>query len=563
MRIQASLTTTHVLAVLADALADALPRQIIDPAHPDHGALVADESGLPDASHGASVPLIVACAQLALAHTRGYAPAGVDVAALLERATLAADFIVRDQRPSGLIDLISTNYDSSPDTGFAVQALCTVLELAQPQRNHAAWAGLLQRLENFVRRAVGGIIADGGFHTPNHRWVIASALAQAGALLPDLPVAATRDAYLAEGFDIDSEGMFLERSVGVYDAVTNRSLLLLAATCHAPGAIEAAGRNLLLNLQLLHADGTAETGLSRRQDYGLRRVPLGLAACYLQYAMQTGDPACLAAAHMLWHTADRPQLGELIWLAYQMLRDGDPPAVPPALPDNFTLLLPHNGIWRIRRGALSAAAFRDTSRLLTFCYGSAELSSIKISQTYFGVGRFVAETLETIEGGVRLHSAGRTNPRRPAYELPLGRPVAPHAWDTTMAERGLRPVPACESELLVCEVPGGLDLHYRTLAGLDRVTAQVALDFPPGGIWETDDTCVQPHAGQIFFLRRGYGVMRYGHHAIRVGPGADAHRTWNMRHAEDAPDHVRVLLTFRTPIEHVIELRGVGRHSTA
>jgi hypothetical protein len=553
MQTAAPFSTAHVLSALGGAVAAALPRQLIDTAHADHGAIIARDTGLADASHGASAPFIVGCAQLAFA---GAPPEGHSIEALLQRATLAADFILRDQRPSGLIDLLSTNYDSSPDTGFAVQALCTVIELARSRAGDPAWARLLERIELFVRRAVAGMTNDGGFHTPNHRWVIASALAQAGALFPDLHVAPTIDLYLGEGIDIDPEGAYIERSIGVYDAVTNRSLLLLADNYAAEHVRAAVRANLRLDLHLLHADGAAETGLSRRQDYGTRVVPLGLAACYLQCGMHDGDAQFVAAARALWDRAGQAHLGELIWLAYLLLRDGEPHMAPAELPADYVRFFPHNGIWRLRRGKLSVSLFRGVSRLLTMCYGSAELSSLKISQTYFGVGRFVAETMEERAGGVMLHSSGRSNPRRPAYELPLGRPVAPEEWEARMEERRLRAVPPCESELALSEAPGGIDLRYRTLDGLDRVTAQIALDFPPGGVWETDDACFAPRAGQVIFLRRGFGVMRYGDEAIRIGPGADAHRTWQMRHAEEAPDHVRVLLTFRTPIDHTLQLRA-------
>ena len=87
------------------------------------------------------------------------------------------------------------------------------------------------------------------------------------------------------------------------------------------------------------------------------------------------------------------------------------------------------------------------------------------------------------------------------------------------------------------------------------MTAQLALDFAPGEIWETEDTSLQPKAGQVLFLKRGYGTMRYGNDVIRVGPGAFSHRTWEMRHAEPAPDCVRVLLTFHTPVDHYFSLQ--------
>jgi len=64
-----------------------------------------------------------------------------------------------------------------------------------------------------------------------------------------------------------------------------------------------------------------------------------------------------------------------------------------------------------------------------------------------------------------------------------------------MAERELRRLPPATSTLTVQEVAGGFDLRYQTLDGLDRVAAQIAFDFPPGGAWKTEDTCTRPVGG--------------------------------------------------------------------
>ena len=85
---------------------------------------------------------------------------------------------------------------------------------------------------------------------------------------------------------------------------------------------------------------------------------------------------------------------------------------------------------------------------------------------------------------------------------------------------------------------------------------QIAFDFPAGGIWETKDTRTKPVAGQALFLKQGYGVMRYGSDAIRIGPGAAAHGMWQMREAEPAPNNVRVLLTFLTPVDYAFTIRA-------
>jgi hypothetical protein len=83
----------------------------------------------------------------------------------------------------------------------------------------------------------------------------------------------------------------------------------------------------------------------------------------------------------------------------------------------------------------------------------------------------------------------------------------------------------------------------------------MAFDFAPGGVWETADTRTNPQAGQNIFLKQGAGTMRYGNDVIQLSPGHAEHSYWDMRAAEPAPDHVRVLLTFFTPVDHLMHLR--------
>ena len=561
-----SLTIDNVLRALAERANHMLDHQIADPSHPQTGALLSAAWGMPDP--GGTVMIAASCGFLHLAGTPRDGGGTEGDASWLDRATLAIDFVLRAQHPSGLLDLLSCNYDSSPDAGFAVQRLSPLIELGRPlAQRDAGWAAFLGKVELFIRRAVPGMLT-GGFHTPNHRWVIASALAQAKALFPDLEVAQVVEAYLAEGFDVDDEGAYIERSIAVYDAACDRSLLLLAEHWDCPPAIPAVRANLEFDLHLLHADGTAETGLSRRQDYGTKTVPISLAAPYLRCAHLTANPLFAAAARTLWKKAPAAGTDDLNWLYVVMAKHGEPDVVdggaPPALPDDFVRHFPLNGIWRVRRGPLSATLFGGSSRLMTLRYGQAELSSLKISQSYFGVGQFFGDTLtangssangsSANDSSATLHSYGQSRPHRPGYDLPLGRPVDPQQWKEIGLERPFRALAACSSTLTVRPVEQGLEVCYRTLEGAEGVTAQLALDFPPGGIWETDDVCLSPQAGQVIFFKQGYGAMRYGNDVIRIGPGTHAHRMWQMRDAEVAPDHVRVLLTFTTPVQHTFTL---------
>jgi hypothetical protein len=505
----------------------------------------------------------------------------------LAAAERALDYLEAYQRASGLTDLRDCNFDSSPDAGFILQAVCPALtsraltplplspsprssatggegslnSLPSPSpqkapRNEETWGegGAERRVRAFLRRMVAGTLT-GGFHTPNHRWVMSAGLALAEQCFPDLseqikPVIAS---YLAEGFDLNADGAWIERSAGVYDAICAKSLLILAECGYeTESCLAAVRRNLELNLQLFHADGTIETGLSRRQDHGTRSVPASLIVPLLWAGTLLKEPRFLQAAAFLQEKVPLDGYG----LTQLLRKYGEPGALGPALPESYAAHYPILQAHRIRRGVLSATVFGGTTRLLHLVAGQAELVSVKISQAYFGVGRFVGDSIREERGGaVVLRSEGTLSPYRPGYELPLGRPVPPERYQEMRSERVLRRVPNCLSELTVRECESGLELRYVTLDGMDRVPAQLALDFAPGGIWETDDTAFQPQAGQVIFLKNGMGRMRYGRDVIELSPGTAAHQMWAMRDSEPAPGLVRVLLTFLTPLEHTVFLR--------
>jgi hypothetical protein len=324
--IMLELTFKSIAPYLTATVEYGLQQQQMNADLPNYGAFLASESGLDEAGHSGSTRYLANCMLLILLRQKSTKQAQDTPTDefLIGRILLTLDYMLGAQRETGLIDLRNVNYDSSPDTGFAVQILCTVYDLANEQE---LLQEVCQKIEQFVRKAVPSILS-GGFHTPNHRWVIVGALSYAQAMFPDMSNESVIRQYIVEGYDVDAEGTYLERSVGVYDAVTNRSLLLFADHWGIEADIRIAHKaieaNLDFNRYMVHADGTAETGLSRRQDYGTRKVPDTLVASYLHVAKRLNNDEFVQAAHAIWQRTDPMQIEDLCWLVYTLLKFGEP-----------------------------------------------------------------------------------------------------------------------------------------------------------------------------------------------------------------------------------------------
>ncbi|MDQ0936314.1 hypothetical protein [Streptomyces turgidiscabies] len=155
------------------------------------------------------------------------------------------------------------NVQSPPDSAFTVNDVCDahVLAAGAGPELHDVTAALAE-----IAGAASGSLLTGGVHTPNHRWELCAALARLHRSFPDDRLLDRVEEWLAEGVDIDAEGLYSERSANYAAHVSNPSLLLLAEVLGRADLLDAVERNLATTLDLIRPDGTVETVHSRRQD---------------------------------------------------------------------------------------------------------------------------------------------------------------------------------------------------------------------------------------------------------------------------------------------------------
>ena len=520
-----------------------LPRQVMDARRADYGGFVSE--GIAGASNVSAVTTL-GYAYL-LEGGRYYRSE-----AILTRILAGATFARNVRRESGCYDLVTTNFDSSPDTGFIVMALAPVVRAARKAEDEGA-GQIAESLGEMIQTGVPGMIA-GGFHTPNHRWVLVAALSLALELFPELEGMDAIESYLAETIDINADGEYIERSAGTYNAICNRALRLAAAALDRPDLLKPVRKNLDLSYHMLHADGTVVTSFSHRQDFGTRAVLVNMVDSYYDMARRDGNGFYAAVAD--WLYAMSP--GGLPWtlepfLTHPEWRVDDLQREP--LPESYAKVYPTARLWRVRRGKTSATAGAGVTSPFAVKHGEVELASVNLCASYFAIAQFSGETFEAVDGKITMaHESRSADGSRPGYDLPLGREVAFDKFYEARKEREVYALPPLTTTLEIAEVAGGFDLHVNA-AGYDGVPFQIACDFVPGGELDFDSGIVRGQAGEVAFLKDGYATYHMGNDAISIGPGAYAHRFWQMRGSESAPTAFRVLLTFVTPVDRVLKIR--------
>lgn len=537
----------HLVARNDETITRTLARQRRDPAAPVLGA-VDNAHGIPTAQDTARLIIALACAVHSPDSRWHRDPA------LNEPLDLATAALVKLQHADGTIDLVETNFHSTPDTAFVLEIITAAAQLLRgaDRPDHAA---ARTALETFIRRGGGALVA-GGVHTPNHRWVVCGALARVHALYPDSRYLDRVDQWLAEGIDLDPDGQYTEKSTGVYSPVVNRALLGAARLLNRPELYEPVRRNLAMTLYYVHPDGELVTEASRRQDQYQR---VHLSRYYMGYramALHDGDGRFAAAARYIEQSAPDDLAGELATFFEEPEWQAElPPGT--ALPTDYARVFAHSHLARIRRDELSATILARNPTLFALRKGHAALEAVRLASAFFGKGQFEAEELEIADGVYRLRQRleGPYFQPLPPERIEPGAPVrmAPNgtlAVDEPNA-RATSEVQVLESVVEVRERAGGFTLDF-TVTGTDHVPVAIELAFRAGG----QLTGVTPVAGttDAFMLAGDTGTYTAGGDVITFGPGRAENRYTQLRGARPKWAGQSVYLTGSTPFHARLEL---------
>lgn len=427
------------LVAMNDEFAQAaMELQVLDPENRFYGGVIDPANGIAWPSHGGTPKdmAIWACA-LVNEDSRFY-----HSETLLKRLELAAQFMLRSQHADGSITPPWTNLHSPPDTAFVVSGLAQVYELLDAHTvEYAPVREAADKIRLFLERTLPALLT-GGCHTPNHRWVLCSALGFMYKLTGRPELKERAEAWLAEGIDCTEDGEWTERSNGIYNAVSDIVMIFAAEHLGLPALLEPVRRNLRMMAYLIHPNGEVVTDYSGRQDYG---YPFDMSGYFLAakwLANRDKDPLFEAIAELagrsLRHPGGLPNHALLGLLRYPELRQ---PAIPPIpLPEDYRVVLNgsfprerylsgmeaagHHGriyhsklhpdfgapIARHRHGKTSATVMTEANSFLALRHGSVRLLAVQLASA-FAPGYVKLERMEVLE-----HAAEEAQAQREVHD---------------------------------------------------------------------------------------------------------------------------------------------------
>lgn len=458
---------------------------------------------------------------------------------VIGRIRLALSFLKDQQSSDGNVDLLTTNFNSPPDTGFVVHKVASAANIARMRGDDK----VLRLFRPFLTSAGQGM-AKGGVHTPNHRWVVSAALAQINELYPDQRFLRRIDAWLAEGIDIDDEGQFTERSTGGYNAVCDNAFVVLAVKLKRPELLEPVRKNLSAMAYLLHPNGEVVTEFSNRQDRNTRATMTRYWFALRYLAIADGNGLYASMLKPL-----EPQAMELPLLMEYPELNGPLPDKSP-IPENYALDLPRSGITRLRRGKSSTTIIhRRNSRWISLHHGDAVINGIRFASAFFGKGQFSPTKFEREGDELCFYQSleGR-------YYQPF---TDPKQLPVTQKQYGIKRMRRQKSELCTMQYEGRIRETEQGLAVTIRATGTprvpLAVEFNLRSDVNLKGT--EPLGDGRHLLKQGMAKYTVGDDTIFFGPGIAAHRYVQIRGAEEKLSGTSVYLTAYTPFETTLQIQ--------
>lgn len=486
---------------------------------------------------------------------------------LLARAIAAIEFSLRLQNEDGTFDLLETNYHDASETAFIVGNIGpAILLMKKRKRNTPLEVTLYEYLLLLINRSSDGIL-NGGFHTPNHRWVHSAALSLCYELTGRSECLHKMNLLLCEGIDCDEEGEYTERSSGVYNIICDRALIILAQTRGMTSLYGHVTRNLRMIFKYFEPDLTINTLNSTRQDVGTSPDWRIYYSLYLYMAMATDDREFrYVADRMLEQSISRISAAEIcatyppipyfefmpFWQMDESLtcswtkEETEKPRL------DYEKHFVKSGVVRFRHDDFTMTLLEKHPTFAMMQCGK-HTAYFRMAGTFFAQGQFSPEKIERTDEGFLL-----TYRRRWGYKGPL--PERPDTSDWSKMKHELRPDVMMQDFvfcLLVVPQPRGAIFKVRT-EGVENVLTKFEIMLEPGALFCTEAMEMYTRDGDYIYQKCSKSSYRYMDHMTLHIEGGCWSQSYGkqMRGSLNADGHSFTLaMTGKTPLNQTFVLR--------
>jgi hypothetical protein len=485
--------------------------------------------------------VIAACVAISCSESSNYR--SVD---LLKEIKEAIECLLKMQHEDGTIDLLDTNFHSTPDTGFMVKRIVPAYTFLKKSGTPGS-EPVLALFEKLLLQA-GECLVRGGIHTPNHRWVVSAALTQLNNVWPNPRYVARIEEWLSEHIDLDPDGQYNEKSTYGYSGVVDRVLITISKGLNKPWILDAVRKNLKMMRYYLHPNGEVVTEASSRQDKG----QIGTMENYyypLRYlALLDNDGEFAAMCRLIEKTSFNSLAGFLIYFLEDETIYKELPADKP-LPVNYVKAFPYSGVVRMRKADWDATLLSSNPAWLNFHKEKLALQGMRVAASFFGKGQFQTEAIEQ-NGNSWVLKSKLDGP----YYQPYPKDKIDPNGDLNKMPRSLR----AKSEVQYLDTTVTVTPNEKSLVvdidmkGTDGVPVTLELIFRRGGEFQG----VQAHPTQkdAYLFAGKEAVYSKDNQQIKFGPGKIEHKWLQLRGALPAMDAPTVYITGYTPFKHQLEL---------
>lgn len=457
-----------------------------------------------------------------------------------------AKFLLTLQHADGTIDLVTTNFHSTPDTGFLVKYLCPAVAVFRESKVEDK-EPLMALMKQFLENA-GRALVVGGVHTPNHRWVVSAALASIHMLWPNPAYIKRAETWLSEGIDLDVDGQYQEKSSYIYSSLSDRVLITAARGFDKPELLDYVRKNLEMTFYYIHPNGEIVTEASGRQDNSIIGTLENYYYPYRYLALKDGNPQYAAACRLIEETAATKTAGFIQYFLedpslWQDLPKGG------ALPTDYFKHFSNSNLIRVRRGDYDASILPKNPAFFNFHKKKTVLQGVRVASAFFGKGQFTADEYRIENGKVYMES----KLEGPYYQpFPADKIPGDGVWENMpRTERPLSEVQHFKTQVNVSEIDGGFELEI-DIEGTDRVPLTVELIFRPGG--KMKNVTAHQDVSDVYFLEDGFGRYESDGEVIEFGPAHHEHKWIDIRGGLPRMDAPTVYLTGFTPFKKKIRI---------